>query len=276
MTCPPSGEGSLSPYYQEQAREQARAAYRVVQAEIAHLTIESQRLAAAIAKPDMMSGEAKELAAQKKAVDEKMAELEKIPEPRFGWTPQDDDQKPLPPSRGQQPDWLSGTQWNIPPQRRNNALYDTQPSFVPMPPPNDIEARFQDVLRHADELTLALDLLRGAVRSKDRVIGPGDNQGPPLSIEELDDDVDPLIALLKEEGSKIKTADDAKPIVEQAEKTVQRAQQIKAWLIALASGAVALGAKEVAKDLTHPLWETVANKILELYRAIAVWVALLI
>ena len=37
-----------------------------------------------------------------------------------------------------------------------------------------------------------------------------------------------------------------------------------------------LGAKEVAKELTHPLWENVAQKILELYHAVEVWVASLI
>ena len=187
----------------------------------------------------------------------------------------DDQEPPLPPRPNQQqPAWLPGPYWDIPPLRRNNALYDSQPPFVPPPP--DVEARFQDVMHQVAELRSAVDLLRDEVKSKDQVIGPGHNQGPPLSLDELDDDIGPLIALLKDDGPKIKTVIEAKPVIEQAEKTVQRAQQITAWLATLTLGAAKLGGYEVTKVLTHPLWENVAQKILDLYHTIEVWVASLV
>lgn len=182
----------------------------------------------------------------------------------------DDDQEPLlpPPSR-QQPGWLPGPYWDIPPLRRNNALYDSQPAFVPSPP-TDAASALEDVLRKAAALTSAVDLLRDAVKSQDQVIGPGHNQGPPLSVDELAEVDARLIELLKEGGPKIKTAVDAKPVVEQAEKIVGFYEKIKAYLDSLPLAAAALGIHEVAKD-----WENVAHKILDLYNAIATWLTFL-
>jgi hypothetical protein len=123
----------------------------------------------------------------------------------------------------QQSVWVQDQVWE-PPMRRNNVLYESQPPFVPPPldpppPPadareGDIEARFQDALRRAADLTSVIDELRKA--STGREIGPGHNQGPPL--QELDQ-VDDLIALLKDEGPRVKTAIDAKALIAQTKKS---------------------------------------------------------
>jgi hypothetical protein len=47
----------------------------------------------------------------------------------------DDDKKPAPPPPRQQPVWVPDQVWDMPYQRRNNALYDSQPPFVPPPQP---------------------------------------------------------------------------------------------------------------------------------------------
>lgn len=44
----------------------------------------------------------------------------------------DDDKEPAPP---QPPGWVPDQVWDMPYQRRNNALYDSQPNFVPPPQP---------------------------------------------------------------------------------------------------------------------------------------------
>jgi hypothetical protein len=198
----------------------------------------------------------------------------------------DKEESPMPPAQAQQMgSWLAGPFWDIPPLRRNNVLYDTQPNFVPPPmepppPPadaqdDDINARFQDVLRGHAELTSAIDRLRGAVTaSAAREIGPRHNQGPPLQIEELDSESQHLLALLQDKGPKPTPVDRAL-IVERAEETLQLSERIRTWFKVAAIAVGSVGAHEVTKDLTAPLWEEVARRIVDLYHAIQVWLSLL-
>jgi len=202
----------------------------------------------------------------------------------------DDDKEPAPPPPRQQPQppaWVPDQVWDMPYQQRNNALYDSQPPFVPPPmepppPPADarddeINARFQDVLRSHAELTSAIDRLRGAITASPatREIGPGHNQGPPLTIGELDAADKYLLALLQDKGPRPSPVDLA-PIVEQAEKTLGLSEQIREWLINAGVGVAKIGAREVTKDLTAPLWEEVARRIVDLYHAIQVWLSSLL
>jgi len=201
----------------------------------------------------------------------------------------DDDKGPVPPPRPQQPVWVPDQVWHMPPmphQQRNNALYDSQPPFVPPPmeppPPaadaqdDGINARFQDVLRLQAELASSIDRLRGALTASPaaREIGPRHNQGPPLQIEELDAEDKYLLVLLQDKGPR-PTPIDRALIAEQAEKSLQLSKRIRTWQADLAAEAAKLGAREVAKDLTAPLWQEVARRIVDLYHAIQVWLSLL-
>jgi hypothetical protein len=179
----------------------------------------------------------------------------------------------------QQSVWVQDHVWE-PPMRRNNVLYESQPPFVPPPldpppPPadareGDIEARFQDALRRAADLTSVIDELRKA--STGREIGPGHNQGPPL--QELDQ-VDDLVALLKDEGPRVKTAIDAKALIAQTEKVKRLPERIWSLLKAAGLMVAGVGVHKVTEDLTTPLWDDVAHRIVDLCHAIEVWVSLL-
>jgi hypothetical protein len=193
-------------------------------------------------------------------------------------------QSPFVPPPLQQPVWVQEQVWDVPPMRRNdalleasrnNALLDTPPPVEPPPPPadareGDIEARFQDALRRAADLTSVIDQLRRA--STGREIGPGHNQGP--SLEDLDQ-VDDLIALLKDEGPRVKIAVDARTLIEQTEKVKRLPERIWSLLAAAGLFVLGVGAREVTKDLTAPLWDDVAHRIVDLCHAIEVWVSLL-
>jgi hypothetical protein len=152
------------------------------------------------------------------------------------------------------------------------------------PPPSpadarddEINARFQDVLRSHAELTSAIDQLRGVIPASPatREIGPDHNQGPPLQIEELDAADKYLLALLQDKGPRPTPVDRAL-IAEQAEKTLQLSERIRTWLKVAAIAVGSVGAHEVTKDLTAPLWEEVARRIVDLYHAIQVWLSSLL
>lgn len=191
------------------------------------------------------------------------------------------------PFRQQQPVWVPEPFWEPSPvMRRNPNLYGPQDSFVPPPmepPPtavardDEINARFQDVLRGQAELALSIDRLRVAITASPAVreIGPGHNQGPPLQIGELDAEDKRLLALLQDNGPRPSPADRAL-IAEQAEKTFQLSERIRTWLARLAAEAAKLGAREILKDLTAPLWEEVARWIVNLYHYIIAWLASLL
>jgi hypothetical protein len=190
----------------------------------------------------------------------------------------------LPPRKPQQPvTWVPDPVWQPQPMQRNAALLDTMPGFVPPPmeppspananvPDEEIKAAFREVSRCQAELSASMERLRSAVSASPPEIGPGHNQGP--SLEDLDE-VDEWIALLKDEGPRVKTAVDAKALIEQTEKVKRLPERI--WNLLKAAGLLVLGVgvHEVTKDLTAPLWDNVAHKIVDLCHAIEVWVSLL-
>jgi hypothetical protein len=187
-------------------------------------------------------------------------------------------QPPFVPPPLQQPIWVPDPVWDVP-RPRNLPLYELSnfvpPPTEPPPPANvrdeEIEARFQEVLRRQTELSSLIDRLRSAITaSATREIGPGHNQGPPLTVEELDAEDKRLLALLQDKGPRPSPA-DAALIVEQAEKTLRVSELIREWLTNAAVGVAKIGAREVIKDLTAPLWADVAQKIVDLYHAIKVW-----
>jgi hypothetical protein len=159
---------------------------------------------------------------------------------------------------------------------------------VPPPPPppagppvanaDEIEARFQDVLRDQAALTASIDRLRIAVtETAGRNVGIGHNMGPslaPVSLEELDGESEHLIALLKDKGPRPATADRAL-VIEHADRARKLSQRITTWLTTLAAEGTKLGVREIAKDLTAPLWKEVARRIVDLYHAIEAWISLL-
>jgi hypothetical protein len=171
--------------------------------------------------------------------------------------------------------------WDMPPRPRNNALFESLSNFVPSPmeppPPTDedIKAAFQAVLDRQAALSSSIERLRSALVGSPPIteIGPGHNQGPPL-VDELDAEDKRLLVLLQDKGPRPSPADCAL-IVEQAEKTLSLSKRIIAWLGLLAVGGAKLGAYEVTKHLTEPLWADVAQKIVDLYHAIEAWLPLL-
>jgi hypothetical protein len=188
--------------------------------------------------------------------------------------------RPNPPL--QQPVWVPDQVWDMPPRPRNLALEaalsgSQDPPLVYVPPDStmdarekEIRARLDDALRLANELTSTIARVRGV--STDREIGPRHNLGPP--IDDLDD-LEDLIALFKDEGSKVKTAIDAKPIVEQVEKAKRVPERIWGWLKAAGLLVGGVGLHKMTEDLTAPLWDELAHKLVEFCHAVEVWVSLL-
>jgi hypothetical protein len=201
----------------------------------------------------------------------------------------DDDKKELPPFRPAQPPPSMGwadTESYMPRPQRNNALLDSaiiQPaSEFPLNPQTgggeDLQARFQKVQRLAQELNSSVDELRDAMKAspggRDWI---GHNQGPnlepepaPVPVEDLTAVDNFLLGLLKERGP---TPTDPKTLIEQADKALQLSQQIRDGLTALGIETAKLGAREVAKKLTAPLWAEVAQRIVNLYHAVIDWVS---
>jgi hypothetical protein len=131
-----------------------------------------------------------------------------------------------------------------------------------------IVALFADVQRKQAETQSSIDLLRDALKAMP-ARGIGDNQGPRL--EDLDEIDNHLLALLKDQGPRPPPAE--RPlIIERAEEGLRWADRIKAWLATLAEEGAKLGAREVAKDLTKPLWADVAHKVADLCHSVIAWI----
>ncbi|WLA68550.1 hypothetical protein [Bradyrhizobium diazoefficiens] len=81
----------LSPLYTEKGREQVRSEQRALDNEIARLRAVSARLAADMAKLDATASDwqqkHRQLADQKKTVDQNLAALEKLPRTKIGFVP---------------------------------------------------------------------------------------------------------------------------------------------------------------------------------------------
>jgi hypothetical protein len=186
---------------------------------------------------------------------------------------------PLPPQ--QSPGWVPDNVWE-PPRRRNNLLYDLQRNNAlygtqPVEPPpgsvdapgTEIDAASKEVFRLAGELTSSIDRLYKA--STGRKIGIGHNQAPFDEVAWAKD----LIALLGDEGPRIKTTADAKHLTEQTERVKRLPERIWSWLKAGGLLVAGVGVHKVTEDLTAPLWDEVAHRVVELCHAIEVWVSLL-
>jgi hypothetical protein len=167
----------------------------------------------------------------------------------------------------QQSVWVPDQVWDMPHQQRNNVLYESS-NFVPPPteppsPPADargeeINASFKEVERCQADLASAMDRLRNALPTATaREIGPGHNQGPPL--EDLVW-ADAFIELLKDEGPRIKTAADAKHLIE-----------VEGGRMVGSRGWCAQG----DRGFDRAAMDDVAHKIVDLCHAIEVWVSVL-
>jgi hypothetical protein len=193
--------------------------------------------------------------------------------------PVPDPPPPLPPRQQQQPVWVPDQVWQPQPmQQRNNALLDSMPSFVPPPEPakardEEIKASFQEVLRCQAELNASIERLRSAFTASPPEIVPDHNQGLAL-IEELDVEDKRLLALLLDKGPRPAPADRVL-IIEQAEKTLGVSEKIQGLLKDAAVAVAKIGAREVIRNLTAPLWADVAQKIVAYYHAIKLWLDLL-
>lgn len=138
-----------------------------------------------------------------------------------------------------------------------------------------INAAFQEVLRQQTELTSAIDRLRAAISASGKDIGIGHNQGPPISIAELDEESGQLLALLQDKGPKPSFTEQA-VIATQAEKVPKFSERITVWSKTLATEGAKIGAREVAKNVTAPFWVEVARRLLDLYHAIKFWLSQLL
>jgi hypothetical protein len=87
----PAVNDIFSPFYSALGFEQARSKQRAKDEEIARLTSASQQLAAAMTKLDITTNDGqekfRELAGQKKPIDQKIADLHRLPKPRLGYRP---------------------------------------------------------------------------------------------------------------------------------------------------------------------------------------------
>lgn len=138
-----------------------------------------------------------------------------------------------------------------------------------------INAAFQEVLRQQSELTHAIDRLRSAIAETSRGIGIGHNQGPSIEIEELDAESAQLLALLQDKGQDPSAAEQA-TIAEHCERLPTLSERVSTLSKTIASEGAKMGAREVAKHVTAPLWEEVARRLLDLYHAIKVWLSTLL
>jgi hypothetical protein len=90
LKMPPVNIG-LSPLYTALGLEQFRSAQRTIEEEKARLTSASQQLAAAMTKLDVTTQagqeQFRELAHQKKPLDQRIADLNQLPKPRLGYRP---------------------------------------------------------------------------------------------------------------------------------------------------------------------------------------------
>jgi hypothetical protein len=159
-------------------------------------------------------------------------------------------------------------------------LYGLQEFFVPPPMQpqggaaardDEIAALFREVSRLSTEVASVVDGLRALLAvSPRREIGPGHNQGPPFQAQDLDDPTD-LIALLKDKGPRPHPV-DIPLIVAQTKKTFGLAERIREWVKTAAISAATIGAHETTKDVTGPIWEELAHKIVALCHAIQAWI----
>lgn len=156
---------------------------------------------------------------------------------------------------------------DMPRQQRNNALLDSQPSFVPPPTVSSlpsIEVRFEALQARVALLEAGL----AARRRDDRQIGPGHNQGPALvPVEDLSDVDDWLLALLKEKGPR--PPPDPTSLIEQGEKALRVSERISNAAMTVGAEMAKGAAREVGKELLE--WIGIGQLIKDLFLALKDW-----
>jgi hypothetical protein len=138
------------------------------------------------------------------------------------------------------------------------------------------EFRFIQLQARVALLESSLNVLRHELASPaaERKIGPGHNQGPdflPVPVEQLDD-VDRLIALLKDRGHAPPA--DPTPLIEQNEKVALLSGRINAGLIALGTEMTKGAAREAGKEILASHWASVSHWIASVGHAMLVWLGL--
>jgi hypothetical protein len=119
--------------------------------------------------------------------------------------------------------------------------------------------------------TLVNELRREINVSAPKEVGIGHNRGPefaPAPIEDLDD-VDELIALLKEQGPNPPT--DPTPLVEQSERASLLSAKINQALGVVGSELAKGAAREGGKHLLVPLWTALSHGIDLVIQALRIW-----
>jgi hypothetical protein len=138
------------------------------------------------------------------------------------------------------------------------------------------ETRYTELQARVTLLESSLDVLRQEIASQtpDRKIGPGHNRGPdflPVPVEELDD-IDQLIALLKESGP-TPPADRA-PLIEQDAKVIALGDRISTGLLTLGAEMSKGAARESGKELLAAHWTSVAHWIVSVSHTLLIWLGM--
>jgi hypothetical protein len=134
------------------------------------------------------------------------------------------------------------------------------------------ESPFEALMGRVALLETSLSELRRELNASTE-IGIGHNRGPEFdlaSAEELDD-VDELIALLKEQGPNPPT--DRTNLVERSQRATLIAEKINAGLFAIGDELAKGAAREAGKQMLIPLWSAVSQWITSAGHALLIWLA---
>jgi hypothetical protein len=138
-------------------------------------------------------------------------------------------------------------------------------------PPSD--ARYQDIQARVALLETSMSELRRELAPRATEAGIGHNRGPEFDLAspaELDD-VDELIALLKEQGPKPPA--DTTNLIERSQKATQIAEKINQGLIAIGIEMLKGGAREAGKHMLIPAWTSVSHWITALGHTVLAWLS---
>jgi hypothetical protein len=133
-----------------------------------------------------------------------------------------------------------------------------------------IEPPFEVLMRRVALLETSLSELRRELNAPTSV-GIGHNRGPEFNLasdEELDD-IDELIALLKEQGPNPPT--DRKNLVERSQRATLIAEKINAGLFAIGDELAKGAAREAGKEMLIPLWTAVSHWIASVGHGLLTW-----
>lgn len=142
-------------------------------------------------------------------------------------------------------------------------------------PADSSQGKFDEMQARVAMLELSLEQLRSALAQPNRrQPGIGHNQGPefsPVPIADLDD-IDKLIALLKESGPA--PPPDPAPLIEQNAKVAALGDRINHGLIDLGKEIAKGAAREMGKELLASHWAAVYGWIKAAGGALLTWLGL--